>query len=240
MNRFESLARRLVLFWGLALGCDSGSGAPPPAPPSTGEPEMTERAGAAPGSAAPHPTDAADPATGVAVTDPAGPAPGVDDTNVTVTMPGSASAVYAEIEADIRALKSLAIAQVRHLVVDGAHASSCYGLHPCAASATEPSVAAEYARQAPRLDRLTAIAQAAASAAQTAPAGGSDHVAADLAALNALRIVSFGQLITAAPANNPSCYNLPCASDVAVADAENARRAAVLHAFAREATAAGL
>lgn len=233
MNRFESLARRLVLFWGLALGCDGGSSAPPPAPSSTGEPEMTERAGTAPGAAAPEP--------GVdvpSVTNPAGPAAGVDDANV--TMPGSAAAVYVEIEADIRALKTLAIAQVQHLVVDGAHASSCYGLHPCAASATEPSVAAEYARQAPRLDRLTAIAQAAASAAQKAPASGPGDVAADLAALNALRIVSFGQLITAAPANNPSCYNLPCAADVAVADAENARRAAVLHAFAREAIAAGL
>jgi hypothetical protein len=186
MSKLESLARRLVLVWGLALGCADGVTEPPSTPGPTPTPTST------------------DPAV-----------------------------VYSTLEADMARLNALEGIDAHTLVVEGAagaQVSNCYSLHPCAYEAAKPEVAAEYARQAPRLNRLASIAEAAARSQY--PAAGAVDTAADLAALNALRIVQFGDLVKQAPDTSALCYGLPCADEVARADAENKRRAAVLHGFA--------
>jgi hypothetical protein len=51
-------------------------------------------------------------------------------------------------------------------------------------------------------------------------------------ALDALKIINSGSLVVEQPANNPSCYNLPCDSDRQAADQENQRRAVVTFTIA--------
>jgi hypothetical protein len=144
----------------------------------------------------------------------------------------------AELAADVRAnverLRGLEVVDVYSAVFDTPEASNCYGAPPCPGSESNPDVAAELARQAPRLARLTDIAAGLAAATEGAPADPAG-AAADLAALDGLRIVELGNLLTVAPAANPICYNTPCPSDVAAATAENGRRAGIVHAWAAEA-----
>ena len=58
-----------------------------------------------------------------------------------------------------------------------------------------------------------------------------EAVAEDLATLAALEIVQIGSFVLEEPANNASCYNLPCAEDIAAAEATNCARAAQLDAI---------
>jgi len=153
-------------------------------------------------------------------------------------MPPPAQPTPAELIVDVRAnvdrLRALQIVDVYSAVFDTPEASNCYGGPPCAGSESDPAVAAELARQAPRLARLTDIAAGLAASTEV-PAADPAGAAADLAALDGLRIVELGNLLTVAPASNPICYNTPCPSDVAAADAENGRRAGIVHAWAAEA-----
>jgi hypothetical protein len=143
----------------------------------------------------------------------------------------------ADVHADLAALQSLQVVQVNEVVLLNApEAYNCYGTPPCPGSETDPAVAAELARQAPRLARLTDIAEGLAGASEVAPADPAS-VAGDLYVLRELRIVDIGDLLTVSPASSPNCYNLPCPEDVAAADTENQRRAGVVHAWAAEAVA---
>jgi hypothetical protein len=153
----------------------------------------------------------------------------------TVTEP---TAVYSALKTDIDRLNALTVVHVGTLVVEGLsgrEATACYSTHPCDYVASEPAVAAEYARQAPRLNRLAAIAENAAR--REYPTSGTLDTPADLAALNALEIVSFGFLLTVLPQNDASCYNLPCPDELARVAAENHKRASILHGLAVDATA---
>ncbi len=47
-------------------------------------------------------------------------------------------------------------------------------------------------------------------------------------------------LVTVQPANNPQCYNLPCESNIAAADAQNARRVTEAFGIADAAKRTGL
>jgi len=179
MSRLGRLARRLVIIWGIAAGCDGGTG--------SGTPTTT-------------------------TTDP------------------TPAEVVAAIKSDLASLTDLHVFGVGGLVVSNPEASNCYGGAPCADLVSNPAVAAEYARQAPRLRQLTQLAQELAATADL-PAAGADTTA-DLAALNNLAIVYIGQLVTVAPASSPICYNTPCPDDIARADAENRHHADVVHALA--------
>jgi hypothetical protein len=169
----------------------------------------------------------------------AGGAP-VDPVDVgSPTEPGDTAALVAQLQLDMTRLNDLQLVSAHSLVVMGAERSSCYGLHPCASSASDPIVAAEYARQAPRLHALVALAEEVESA-ERYPSAATD-TAADLAALNGLAIVELTGLIKAQPATGQTCYGLPCPADiVARADQENQRRADAAHVLASEATQSGL
>jgi hypothetical protein len=136
-------------------------------------------------------------------------------------------------------LRKLEVVEVGQLVLRlPAEARTCYG-NPCPGVEADPAAAPEYARQAPRLARLTELAEQLSAS----PAGiGADPAGAeaDLAALRALDIVEIGRLLTVAPAPSPYCYNLPCPDDVRRADTENQRRAGVVHDLARATAAEGL
>jgi hypothetical protein len=151
---------------------------------------------------------------------------------------GDTVAVVAQLETDMIRLNALTIVNARSLVVVGGERSACYSLHPCASSASDPVVAAEYARQAPRLHALVGLAEEVASA-QAYETAATD-TASDLSALNGLAIVELTSLVKTAPATSQNCYNLPCPDDVARADQENQRRADAAHMLATEATQSGL
>jgi hypothetical protein len=209
MSRFEWLARWLVLVLGLAAGCGGGG--------MTGTPSV------------PDPTTV--PTT----------MPTTDPTMPTTSPPVQATPaeLAADVHADVAALAALQVVDVYEVVLNAPEAYNCYGTHPCPGSESDPTVAAELARQAPRLDRLTAIAEGLAGSSEVAPVD-PYSVGPDLDSLRNLRIVNLGQLLRVSPASNPTCYNTPCPEDVAAADAENGRRAGVVHAWAAEAAAENL
>lgn len=108
--------------------------------------------------------------------------------------PADTAAVYAQLETDMRRLNNLEIVDAPTLVVVGGERSNCYGLHPCETSASDPVVAAEYARQAPRLHALVALAETAANAQSYQKA---TDTAADVATLNGLAIVQVTNVVKA-------------------------------------------
>jgi hypothetical protein len=148
-----------------------------------------------------------------------------------VPSPADSAAVTASIQDSLNRLNSLQLFSIEGLVLNlPEQARECYNL-PCAGdTASWDAYHAEQARQAPRLARL-------ASQAEKCNSGNCYDLSLTspnetIPALNALQIVTVGELITVQPANNPSCYNLPCASDKQAADSENARRARVAYTTA--------
>lgn len=144
--------------------------------------------------------------------------------------PPTPAELEAGIAADLDALRALDVVEVGGLVMRlPTEATACYGL-PCN-DADRARWTAERQAQAARLAELAAQAtDAAEDAAATAPPPA--EVEAAVAALRDLQIVEVGALIHAEPASQPECYNLPCPSDVAAAEAANARRAAAVVAIA--------
>ena len=136
----------------------------------------------------------------------------------------------ASITADLDALRALDVVEVGGLIMRlPAEATACYGV-PCN-DADRARWTAERQTQAKRLADLVEHAVAATDdvGATTPPPAEVDLA---LTALHGLQIVDVGDLIRTEPANNPECYNLPCASDRAAADLANAHRAAEAVAIA--------
>jgi len=204
MSRFESLARRLVLFLGLgvagvvASACQGGLpvATMPAAPENPSNPPTTT------------PT----------------PAP-----------PATQVALEADVAEHLARLQALQTVQVGKLVLSlPCQAASNYG--SCPDDVYAGLVKEAYARQAPRLARLTEVAEAIARAEVTPMDPASADIEADLAALNRLAIVDVQGLLTIAPVYTGHCYGA-CPEDKDRANAENQRRAGVAHALAREAAA---
>lgn len=135
----------------------------------------------------------------------------------------STNASRAELEQSVQEsldrLRGLDLFTVDRMVMKlPANAGQCYGLCPGEAEAYD----AELARQAKRLAAFATQAQAC-NTGNCDPSTPNSGVEA-LEALNALQIVHVTSLVTAEPKNNPSCYSLPCATDIAAARAENQRR----------------
>lgn len=135
------------------------------------------------------------------------------------------AAVSASIQKSLDRLNALQLFTVEGLVMDlPANSSDCYGV-PCPGD-TEGKAAwsAERERQAARLDKLATQAELCNQSGNCYifTPGSADEA---LQAINGLKIVHAGTLVTAQPANNPSCYNLPCQSDIDAANAENQERA---------------
>jgi hypothetical protein len=138
--------------------------------------------------------------------------------------PPTYGVVSASINADLSRLESLEIFAAPRLVYElPAEATACYG-QPCAPN-LEPAFRAEQARQAPRLAHLADLAAAVARDKSLTPAP-SDEAAAALSALIGLRIVATDGLLRTTATSSPSCYNLPCPSDVEAAERTNGLRVA--------------
>jgi hypothetical protein len=152
--------------------------------------------------------------------------------------PPAPSATTAELQAGVQdhlaRLRDLQIIEVGQLLMEvPGEATACYNL-PCT-----PEMADRALRiQAPRLARLTDLAEQSAQAASVT--GDLGDAGVDLAALRGLAIVDLGGLVSVTPQKSASCYNLVCPDDAQRAAAENARRAHVLHDVATAAVARGL
>ena len=137
----------------------------------------------------------------------------------------------ATIEGNLQRLADLEVFTVGSLVLDVPdEAFNCYG--PC--PEWEDEIAAAEAAAAARLELFVDAAEVGAENSEVPSAYASfdaDAVAADLATLASLEIVTVGSFLAAEPANNPSCYNLPCQEDIEAADDENCLRQARLHAI---------
>jgi hypothetical protein len=147
--------------------------------------------------------------------------------------------VDASIQQSLDRLSALQIFSVGGLVLNlPAAATACYSI-PCSGDTQGwAEYHAERARQAPRLAALAAQAEDCNSGHcyVSIPTSVDEAVSA----LDALQIVEVGGLIQAQPKNNPDCYNLPCPSDQAAAEAENNRRAAEAFTIATYAKIRGL
>ena len=150
-----------------------------------------------------------------------GPSPGgASDPNDEATAPHT-------VEENLRRLTDLDVFEVGALVLDVPdEAFNCYG--PC--PGWEDEIEAAEAAAADRLELFADAAEAAAAVPSTA-AYDEEDVADDLASLAALEIVQIGAFLEEEPANNPSCYNLPCPDDVAAAEEANSLRAQRLDAI---------
>src|SRR5258706_6922420 len=150
----------------------------------------------------------------------------------------SAAEVDASIQKSLERLRTLEIFSAERLVLDlPAEATACYGV-PCNDQWRKRDDD-EGARQAPRLDQLAALAEAAQKDTSLAPRAAYDSEAA-VQALASLQIVQVDSLVEAQPKNNPECYNLPCPSDREEADRVNGVRVAQAFAIAEAAKKNGL
>jgi hypothetical protein len=128
------------------------------------------------------------------------------------------------IDANLARLNALDVFEVGQLIVDlPAEAYACYG--PCPGS--EPAIAQAKAKAATRLAELADTAEKGA-ATPAADSCAQPAIDRNLAALQALRIVSVSGLIATLPQNNPQCYNLPCSADIAAAKVATCERAGKL------------
>ncbi len=139
------------------------------------------------------------------------------------TQPMEPARVQASIQQSLDRLRALEIFPVGRLVMNlPSEATQCYGL-PCPGSQWVKPYHDEQARQAPRLQKLADLAEAARHNQYLTPHDKSE-VQAATQALNELQIVAVETLLQVTPQNNPQCYNLPCPADVLAADQENAKR----------------
>ena len=144
--------------------------------------------------------------------------------------------VEQSVQQSLDRLRALQTVEVRDLVVDlPAEARACYGL--CAG--WEERYQAERARQAPRVARLAALAEAAAADTSLPPRAIGEADAA-LQALAGLQIVDVAGLVEVQPANNPQCYNLPCPEDIDNAERANAAHVAQVFALVAAAKKSGI
>ncbi len=121
-----------------------------------------------------------------------------------------------DVDENLARLAALDVFEVGQLIVEEpASASNCYG--PC--EGYEEDLAKAEAAAAARLAKFTdrAVKAEAAGESEVDPD-------ADLAALRALEVVEIGALLHAEPKNNKQCYHLPCAWDIAAAEAVNEQR----------------
>jgi hypothetical protein len=134
------------------------------------------------------------------------------------------SPATAHVDENLARLKALNVVEVGQLIVDlPAEATACYG--PCPGS--EPAIAGAKAKAALRLAELADTAERAPAKPATDSCA-QPTIDANLAALQALRIVSVSGLIVTQPNNNGNCYDLPCPEDFAAAKAATCERAGKL------------
>ena len=147
----------------------------------------------------------------------------------TTTPIASTPAEAVAAKPDLDRLRALDVFEVGTLLVAlPREATACYNL-PCAG--WEDRVAAEVARQMPRLDRLTQLAAGVDYPAPTDAAPTATELAADLQALRDLQIVQIGDLVVSVPQADGSCYGI-CPEAKQAADAANLRRAVLVHRLA--------
>jgi hypothetical protein len=154
---------------------------------------------------------------------------------------GTVEHVGEDISADehLTRLEGLELFEVGELLVWMPEmATNCYG--PCpewtAMSEAEQQAEIDAVRDAQeaRLATLVAIAEEVhdEEVYRIDPSTVDEH----LSALRRLGIVEVGEMVMTAAENNPYCYNLPCAEDIARADEDNALRAGEIAALALRAS----
>lgn len=154
---------------------------------------------------------------------PAEPVPTAGDT----TAPPDQSEAVLAVDDNIARLRALDLFTVGELIVAlPSEATNCYGICP----GSEAAVAAAKAEAATKLAAFTDAAERAVAEPYDAYACG-ERIDRNLEALRALAIVEIGSFIRSQPTNNPECYNTPCPSDVAAADALDEARATDLESI---------
>jgi hypothetical protein len=142
------------------------------------------------------------------------------------------------IQQSLARVQALHVVDVTQLVLDlPAEARDCYGGPPCPGFETQYQ--AERARQAPRVERLASLAEAAARNPYLVPRDPSEADAA-LQALAGLAVVQVSGLVQVQPKNNGECYNLPCPADIEAAKRENGAHVAAVFATVDAAKKIGL
>jgi len=134
------------------------------------------------------------------------------------------AAALARVDENLARLHALNVFDVGEMIVQlPQEATSCYG--PCPGS--EPLIEQAKGEAALRLDDFVAAAEPAAKTV-TADACAQPTIDANVAALNALKVVEVKGLIVEQPKNNPTCYNTPCQTDIDAAQAVTCERAGKL------------
>jgi hypothetical protein len=142
------------------------------------------------------------------------------------------------IQQSLARLQALRVFDAIQLVVDlPVEAKDCYGGPPC--QGFEAQYEAERARQAPRVERLASLAEAAVQNPYIVPRDPSEADAA-LQALAGLAVVQVSGLVQVQPKNNGECYNLPCPADIDAAKRENGAHVAAVFATVDAAKKIGL
>jgi hypothetical protein len=150
--------------------------------------------------------------------------------------PTSRAALEAQVEQDLARLRALEVVEVGGLVIDlPGSPGACYG--HCSERDLRKVPDAALSRQAPRVHALADIGDSVLENSYPTTLDVS-RAGAAIAALDALAIVDLGGLLTVGPANNPSCYNLPCSEDVAKAKLINESRSWFLTQWAQMAVGA--
>ncbi|MDP6945253.1 MAG: hypothetical protein QF464_13980, partial [Myxococcota bacterium] len=130
-----------------------------------------------------------------------------------------------QIEENMARLETLEIFEVGQLIVDVPdEAYNCYG--PC--EGFETAEADAIAAAAENLAILADLAEEAMSQPSDAADCELSSIDTNLEALAGLQVVEVGDLLVAEPDTNPNCYNLPCAEDIAAAEALTCERAGAL------------
>jgi|GEM_PF-3161326 len=159
--------------------------------------------------------------------------PGTTQPKEPATATIDVTARRAQIDANLAQLASLEIFEVGQLLTDTDRTGgNCYGFAcPDQREATEIRLAAD-------LNRLVGLSHDLAPATSACSARTVDaKTASHLAVLDSLNIIDIGAFLKAEPANNPMCYNLPCAEDTAAAEATSCEKAALLETLAERAAA---
>lgn len=162
------------------------------------------------------------------------PTPQPDDRAVVPVSALDPAARAARNDENLAKLASLNLFEVGKLLTDTEGASgSCYGV-PCPEEreATELLLAT-------KLDTLVALSHDLTPAPSAcSPRTVDAKTASHLGVLDQLNVIEIGAFLKAEPANNPMCYNYPCAEDIAAAEASNCDKAGRLETLAARAALA--
>jgi hypothetical protein len=137
-----------------------------------------------------------------------------------------------QVQVDLDILSEVSVFEVGELVIaQNMVPGNCYG----GVCENDDDRERNYIDQADRLHALVDLATDDPETTVTpcyTTVDDPNIIASNLQAVDDLEIVDVGEFLEQEVEPSASCYNLPCPDDIAAADAENYRRAQVLHHMA--------